>query len=501
MAPDHDSQNKATHGDADGLRAFAESTQKPEKHSAAQQLVELALDCYDLGIDPDGKTFGVRKGDRVVRHLVNGRFSLRKELAGRFYRETGHPASQNALTEAVAVLEAEPEEQGEPVEVFFRPARPNDDTIWVNMGDKAERVLRITLAGWEILDGDAEVPVLFRRTSLTAALPTPERGGDLEQIWQFVNMKSEDDRQVLRGWLVGAYALVGRPCPTLALLGEQGTAKTSSIRCTFYLVDPTTAPVRRPPNDADSYLHAVNNSRGTAFDNLSSIQRWMCDAMCRTVTGDSDVGRTFYTNGDSYVITVQGILGFTGIDVGAIAGDLAERCVWGELEVIKATERWSERELDAAWALAYLSMPGGRLDLVVAAIAALPSVALTEKPRMADFAKALAALDIATGANGLEHNTLAQESVAEDTVGTDKFLWPSGRRSPSTGRSPVRSSTSCCPVRPKTSTGPSRAESAGTCAAPLRIYARPAGRPTRSSPIRRASAPSAGYSFLPVPIV
>lgn len=395
---------------------------KVGKKSAAQQLVELALDCYDLGIDDDGQAFGVRKGGHVARPLLNSRFSVRKELGGLYYRQTGKPATQNALTEAIAVLEAEAEYAGQPQQLFLRAARPSPDAIYIDMGDTDERVIHVMPEGWEVLDANGDVPVIFRRTNLTAALPTPEPGGDLEQLWQFVNMKSEDDRQVLRGFLVAAHVLVGLPCPILALLGEQGTAKTSSARRVFGLIDPTTAPVRRPPNDADAYLHTVHSSRGTLIDNLSSLQQWQSDSMCRTVTGDADVGRTLYTNGDAFVIKVQGVLGFTGIDVGSLNGDLAERAVWGNLGVILATERKSERELNAAWDKAYSSMLGGLLDLVVMTLQKLPEVHLDEKPRMADFAEILAALDLATGSNGLEYYTLSQETIATSIVETDDFL-------------------------------------------------------------------------------
>lgn len=416
--PDNDNHSNSL----DDQQSFAEKGQQAEKKSASQQLVEIAHEVYDFGVDTDGKAFGFRKGSHVVRQLLNGRFSLRKELGGLYCQLSGRPASQNALTEAMAVLEYFAELQGEPVDLALRAARPNDDVIYIDMGDKAERVLKITAAGWEVLDGNAEIPVLFRRTNLTAALPTPEAGGDLEQLWQFVNMKSEEDRQVLRSWLVSAYALVDRPCPILALLGEQGTAKTSSARRVFALVDPSTAPVRRPPNDIDRLLHAVHSSRGTVFDNLSSIPRWLSDGLCRCVTGESDVDRSLFTDADVRVIQVQGVLGFTGIDVGSLAGDLAERCVWGDLEVISAAERRSERELNAAWATAYPSMLGGLLDLVVATLQKLPDVNLAEKPRMADFAEILAALDLASGSSALEHYTLSQGAIAEDIVDTDKFL-------------------------------------------------------------------------------
>lgn len=344
--------------------------------------------------------------------------SLRTELRGVFYRETGKTATQNALTEAIDTLEMIAAE-AEPVSTYLRVARPADGEIYVDLGDKADTVVRISADGWEVIDRD--VPVLFRRTTITKHLPVPERGGDLSRLWEFVNLQPED-RGVIIGWLVAAYVSVGLPTPILALLGEQGTAKTSAMRRVLSLIDPTSAPVRRPPNDAEKLLHAAHGCRGLGFDNLSSIPRWLSDGLCRAVTGETDVDRSLYSDDDLRVIQVMNVLAFTGIDVGAIAGDLAERSVWGDLTVIPATERRSEQDLNSAWDAAYPSMVGGLFDLVAACLAKLPEVNLTSKPRMADFAEILAALDLATGSKSLARYTLAQDTVAEDIVATDQFL-------------------------------------------------------------------------------
>lgn len=406
---------------AEENRSFAESTENPEKKSAAQQLVELALECYDFGVDTDDKPYAVRKGGHVAYPLKGSKRSLRQQLGGLYYRMTGRTASQNALAEAMDVIEFEAVE-AEPRELSLRLARPTEGEIYVDLGDHTERVVRITADGWEVLDGDAEVPVLFRRSALTLALPTPEPGGDLEQLWEFVNAPRECDRQVIRGWLVGAVVLVGLPCPILALLGERGTAKSSAMRRVFQLFDPSKAEVRMPPKDASKLLHSLHGSRTTGFDNLSSIPRWMSDILCQAVTGGSDVDRALYTDDEHRIIEFQGVVGFTGIDVGALAGDFAERCVWADLCVIPGTERRSERELNAMWEEAYPSMVGGLFDLVAQTLGKLREVALVEKPRMADFAEVLAALDLATGASGLEHYVRSHESVSQEIVDADKFL-------------------------------------------------------------------------------
>ncbi|BCT74204.1 ATP-binding protein [Sinomonas cyclohexanicum] len=387
----------------------------------AQQLVELALECFDFGVDTNDKPFAVAKGGHVTRSLRGDKRSVRKELGGLYYRMTGKTASQNALAEAMDVLECLATAT-EPVKLSLRVARPNDDEVYVDLGNQAEQVVRITPDRWEVLDGDADVPVLFRRTSLTLPLPTPEPGGDLDQLWTFVNAPRDHDRQVIRGWLVGAVVLVGLPCPILALLGEQGTAKSSALRRTFQLFDPSKAEVRMPPKDATKLMHSLNSSRANGFDNLSSIPKWQSDIFCQAVTGGSDVDRALYTDDEQRIIEFQCVVGFTGIDVGALAGDFAERCVWAELSVIPSTERRSERELNALWNEAYPSMVGGLFDLVAQTLRMLPKVNLAEKPRMADFAEVPAAIDLAIGTNGLEHYMLSHELVSEEIVATDKFL-------------------------------------------------------------------------------
>src|SRR5699024_10021034 len=122
--------------------------QKSKKKSAAQQLVELALERYDLGVDSDGKPYGVPKGGHVVRSL-RGDNSLRKELGGMYRRDRGRPPSQNALSEAMSALEYEAEDSGEQVTLHLRAARPSDDEIFIDLKNKTKRVIRVTADGWD----------------------------------------------------------------------------------------------------------------------------------------------------------------------------------------------------------------------------------------------------------------------------------------------------------------------------------------------------------------
>src|SRR5262249_3576946 len=68
-------------------------------------------------------------------------------------------------------------------------------------------------------------PVRFRRAAGMLPLPVPERGGSIEVLRPFLNVSSNNDFVLLIAWLLAALRPSG-PYPLLAMLGEQGSAKT-----------------------------------------------------------------------------------------------------------------------------------------------------------------------------------------------------------------------------------------------------------------------------------
>jgi hypothetical protein len=154
---------------------FTGSSAKPNndsggKPSAASQLVEMALDRYHFGVTEDGQPYAVRPGRHVVRMLRGGKNSLRAELSQAFYQKHKKAAAQQALADALLVLEGMAQDQ-DPDRVHLRVAAA-DGVVWLDLGDAAETVVRIDGTGWQVIrDG---VPVLFRRTGLTGALPNPQ---------------------------------------------------------------------------------------------------------------------------------------------------------------------------------------------------------------------------------------------------------------------------------------------------------------------------------------
>jgi hypothetical protein len=252
-------------------------------------------------------------------------------------------------------------------------------------------------------------PVLFRRTPLTGPLPVPVRGGSLDPLAELLNV-DEARFRVIVAWLVSAL-FPSIPHPILALVGEQGTAKTTAGRLVMSLVDSSPAAVRTPPKEMRSWAAMAAASWVVFIDNVSSIPAWFSDTLCKAVTGDGIVERALHTDDDINIITFRRCVVLTSIDAGRLAGDLAERLLTIELDVIPPELRRPDAEIIAQYEAAQPIVLGALLDLAAEVLAVLPIVRLDELPRMADFARILGALDRIEGWTTLaDYNAAAAEA-------------------------------------------------------------------------------------------
>lgn len=384
--------------------------------SQASLLVALARERFDLFMSEDGRPYGVSKDGPNLALPLRGRAGLRSKLALMFTDNTaGQAPSQSALADAMTVLEGAAATT-EPHTPGLRVAR-HQDSIVVDLGTSDGRCVVISPDGWQ---RQSASPVLFRRSGAMKPLPDPIRDGDgLTKLRNLFNL-GEDEFQLLVGWLVAAF-IPDLPHPILAFRGEQGTGKSKGAAMVISLADPSGAPKRTAPRDVKSWATQAFNSWALCLDNVSTVPDWLSDALCRAVTGDGIVDRALYTDDDVVVLEFRRVLAITTIDAGALAGDLAERLLTLELNLIPDDQRREEAELDKAFADAHPAILASLFDLLARVMAALPQVVLTSRPRMADFARVLAALDQVTGWHTLDqYRAGANDSVA-DVLDSDPF--------------------------------------------------------------------------------
>ncbi len=313
-------------------------------------------------------------------------------LSRQYYVRHKRTPRNHALQDALSVISGEAHHDHPQREVYVRIAEHNGN-IYIDLCDERWRVIRITPHGWKIIDHS---PVRFVRRRGMRPLPEPVKGGKLDDLWSLINVKEENDRRLVLGWLLASFRRQG-PFPILVLQGIQGSAKSTAERVLRSLIDPSIAPLRTPPREERDLVIAANNSWIIALDNLSGLPPWLSDALCRLAAGGGFSTRELYTDTDEILIDVQRPVILNGIDDLATRHDLIDRALVITLPPVSNNARRSEQEFWQTFAKRAPHILGALLDAVSAALRELPRTNLTNIPRMADFALWVTAAEKAMG--------------------------------------------------------------------------------------------------------
>jgi hypothetical protein len=268
-----------------------------------------------------------------------------------------------------------------------------DGALYHDLGDESWRAGRITPQGWEVV---AEPAVFFRRGSSALPLPVPVRGGSLDELRPFIHPASDEDWRLLIAWVVHSLMPYG-PYPPLVLGGEQDSGKTATARALKDLVDPDDAPLTSSPRDEEDLVVVAADNWLPIYDNLSRLDGWFSDALCRLAEGTSLKRRARYTNSTVVVVKAKRPVILNGIGDLASRGDLLSRALILTLPPLLDGRRRSEADLRQAFAEARPRILGALYDAVTGVLRVLPQVSLASPPRMGDFARVGVALEQVQG--------------------------------------------------------------------------------------------------------
>jgi putative DNA primase/helicase len=317
---------------------------------------------------------------------------FRMWLSGRFFESTGAAIGGQALEDGLRILEARAVNDGPLCECFTRTAGAGGK-LYLDLGDASWRAVEITAHAWTVID---QAPVKFLRSPSMRALPVPESGSLIEELRQFVNVKSDEDSMLVLAFVLASIRPQG-PFPILVVNGEAGSGKSVFSRMVRALIDPSAAPIRAVPRDDRDLVVSASNSWLLAFDNLSSLPAWLADAFCRLATGSGFATRMLHTDRDEMIFEAARPIIINGIAHLTDRADLADRSVTIHLAAIPDADRRPEDELLADFEKARPRILGALLDAVSRALANIATVKLDRAPRMADFAKWITAAEPALG--------------------------------------------------------------------------------------------------------
>lgn len=388
-----------------------------EKTPAREVITEYAQSHFRYFRTTEGTVYAQRIGHPVARPIrsqgTTG--SHRQELMVDLFNDGVGVFNGTSMKEALDLIEALALSQ-EVQPTHIRVAPGFDGATWLDLGRDDGQSVRIHPSGWTIAVPDPR-EVCWRRTQLTGELPMPARdtnGKGIDLLLRLTNFATAETEGLALAWLIGCLD-PSIPVPAPFLTGPQGAGKSTAGRMLVRIIEGMTGDLRRAPKDEESLITAVAAGWITALDNLSHLPPDLSDLMCCVVTGAESIKRALFSDGDVYRSRYRRPLLLTGIDVGVIRPDLAERLLTLRLERPKV--RRTEAELWTEFTEALPVILGSLLDLTVTARAAQ-----AETPtdlRMADFAHLCAQVDAATGFGTLPSYRSSLDDLNDDVIEGD----------------------------------------------------------------------------------
>lgn len=311
--------------------------------------------------------------------------------------------------------------KGKHKRLSVRSARAGD-ALYIDLGDTDGQYVKIANGSWEIV---GSTPEKFYRPSGFRSLPVPETGGEIEELWDFLNVGTQHERLLLMCWMLAAMLPDG-PYPVLFVNGEYGSAKSTLVRLMRQLVDPSGADLRTIPRNEKELLKVAQHSRVLAFDNLSSLTRSMSDALCRISTGSGLAAESSACLYEETLMTVMRPIVFNGIEEIVLEPDLLDRAISITLPHIPTDERRTEAELMKSFNAAKPRLFGALLTVLAKALHAKASLEIEHLPRMADFGMLGAAVTQALG-HPAEYFTTVLEATRRDNDTMVIEACPTGR--------------------------------------------------------------------------
>jgi hypothetical protein len=281
---------------------------------------------------------------------------FRKYLSISYYDKLNEIPNTEAVRNVIQHLAAKSTFKGDTITLHLRTAWSNNneirDSIYYAMSDNKNRCVKITSDGWTILERQTDI--LFKRYNHQIPQIEPvsvdnldDKEDVLEQFITLLNIKNYNDRLLLKCYIVSLF-IPDIPHVILILLGEQGGAKSTLQELIKMLVDPSITKTFTFPKDTNEFIQQLSHNYLVYYDNVSAIQDWISDLLCRAVTGSSFSKRALYTNDDDIYYSFMRKLGLNGIDLAKINADLSDRSInikpdrIDKLDRVKLDKIWNQ---------------------------------------------------------------------------------------------------------------------------------------------------------------
>lgn len=368
---------------------------KEEKKSQADIMIEMAMNEEDefFHDELNEKYVAIKREGNPLVLKVNGQ-DYKSFLVKRFFKETKKAPSKDSINQAVSVLEALAQYDGEEINVAKR-CTEREGAIYYDLGDKEWSFIKITKEGWKL---DNSGQILFTRRKTMKPQVLPEEYDDISIINKHYRFKTDEDKILHTVSTVTKFLSIGNPI--IVYHGEKGASKTTTMRMDRSIVDPSARDVISMPKSSTDLSLVLHNNYLPCFDNIDSISAEKSDILCTAATGGGFSRRKLYTDDEENIYEYKVPVILNGINVVATRPDLLDRSLLLGLERISEDERKEESEVWEEFNRDKPKMLGAIFSTISKALTIYPSVKLKKLGRMADFTRWGYAIAEACGIGG-----------------------------------------------------------------------------------------------------
>jgi hypothetical protein len=300
---------------------------------------------------------------------------------GLSYKERGEVCTGATLDQVIALCSARALYDGEQQALSYRAAW-QDEKILIDTGTDDWTAVEVSPAGTRIVHLQKNP---FKRFPHMQALPPPEAGGQLRDIFDLIPCRDPHSQSLLEVWLPCAL-IPDIPRPGLILTGTQGSGKTFACEILRELIDPSVIKTLSLPRGEAELVQCLDHHFLAPFDNVDFLPDWASDILCRAVTGEGYMKRELYSDDNDFVYRFHRLFIINSIAPCARRADLLDRSLLIELQRIRPEDRKSLRQLEAQFSELKPKIFGAMLDTLSYALRSRQEDAVTDPPpRLVDW--------------------------------------------------------------------------------------------------------------------
>ena len=287
--------------------------------------------------------------------------------------------------------------------------------ILYDLCNDRNELIQIQSVGWSVVD--REQPLIFKKWAHQKPQIIPKQENNIKNIEllrPFFTV-SDKDWALLKVYVCSLF-IPDIPHPVICTYGPPGSGKSSISRTIKRLIDPSVIETAALPGKQDELIQKMSHHCFLSFDNLTEVEDWQSDILCRAVTKEGFSKRKLYSDQDDVFFEFRSSIGLNGVNLSAQKSDLLDRSILIEVERISMETRKPERVLERKFKSAKPKILDAIWTIVAKSFDYQKQITMRGMPfRMADFAIWGEAISLAMGNDEGDFMRVYEENLGKQS--------------------------------------------------------------------------------------